>query len=144
MDDIEKRPEAINLVQFSSQSSGKVKAETIHMHLQNPVSQTIHNQLQNSGMPHVQGIAGAGVILVVARIFGHQAVVGAIVNSLERERWTQMVAFCRMVIDNIKNHFQSSRVESLDHGFEFAYGVDGKVSRLKSQKAYGVISPVIA
>src|SRR5580692_616641 len=120
MDDVEESAQAIDLMKFPGESGSEVQAEAVHVHLKNPVAQTIHDQLQYTRMPHVQGVSGACVIPVIARIIGHQAVVSAIVDALERKRGTQMVALGSVVIDNVENHFQSRRMQRLNHGLEFA------------------------
>src|SRR5580704_3920135 len=120
MDDVEESSQAINLMKFAGESGGEVEAEAVHVHLKNPVAQTIHDQLQYTRMPHVQGVSGACVIPVIARIIRHKAVVSAIVDALQRKRGPQMVALGGVVIDNVENHFQSRRMQGLNHGLEFA------------------------
>ena len=144
MDDVEECSQAIDLVQFARQSGGQIEAKAVHVHLENPVTQTIHDQLQNPRMLHVQRVSGARIVHVVARIVRHKAVVGAVVDALERERWAKMIAFRRVVVDNIQNHFESRRVQGLDHGLEFADGVGCQIARLKCKKSDGVVSPVVA
>ena len=43
MDDVEKCSEAIDLVQLAGEGGGEIETETIHVHLKNPVAQTIHD-----------------------------------------------------------------------------------------------------
>ena len=68
MNDVEKRAQPVDFMELTSQRGGKIEAEAIHMHFQNPVAQAVHDQLQHSGMPHVQRVPCAGVVHVIARV----------------------------------------------------------------------------
>ena len=82
MDDVEERSQAINLMQFAGEGGSQVKAEAVHVHLENPVAQTVHDQLQHPRMLHVQRVSRACVVLVIARTIRHKAVIGAVVDAL--------------------------------------------------------------
>ena len=43
VNDIEEGGQAIHLVEFPGQGRGQVEAKAVHVHLQHPVAQTIHN-----------------------------------------------------------------------------------------------------
>ena len=81
MNDVEKSAEPVDFVQFARQRRSQIEAEAIDVHFQNPVTQAIHNQLQDAWMPHVQSVSRAGVIHVVARIVGQQPVIDGIINA---------------------------------------------------------------
>src|SRR5258706_8493307 len=144
MDNVEKCTQAIYCMQLAGESGGKVESEAVHVHLENPVTQTIHDQLQNPRMLHVERVPGTCVVYVKALIVGHKAVVGAVVDALERERWAKMIAFRSVVVDDIQNHFESRRMQSLDHGLELADGVRCQIPGLKCQKSDGVVPPIVA
>ena len=108
-------------MQFARQGGGQIETEPVHVHLQNPVPQGIHDELQHVGVAHIQTVAGAGVIHVIALIFGKAVIIG-IIDSLETEHRTEMVAFCRMVVDDIQNNFDVGLVQRLDHLLEFSHG----------------------
>src|SRR5271167_4812511 len=55
-----------------------------------------------------------------------------------------MISLRRMVIDNVKNHLQSGRVQGLDHRLELTNGVDREVARLKCEKTNRIIPPRVA
>ena len=141
MDDVEECSQAIHFVQFARQGRGQIEAEAIHVHFQHPVAQAVHDQLQHARMLHVQRVAGAGVVHVVARIVGNQAVVGAVVDALQRKRRAEMVALRGMVVDDVENHFQSRRVQGLDHGFEFVDGVGRADSAARAQESQSSCIP---
>ncbi len=77
------------------------------MHIENPVPQTIHDQLQHTRMLHVQRVPGASVVRVVTRVVGRKPVVGAIVDALQRERGPKLIAFGSVVVDDIENHLET-------------------------------------
>src|SRR5258706_15471629 len=118
MDDVEECAQAIYCMQFARERGGKIESEAVHVHLQNPVAQTIHDQLQNPRMLHVERVSGTRIVHVKTLIVGQEAIVSAVVDTLERERWAKMIAFCSVVVDDIQNHFEARRMQSLDHGLE--------------------------
>ena len=54
-------------------------------------------------MLHVQRVSGAGVIHVIAGIVRDEAIVGAVIDAFQRECGAELIAFRRMVIDDVKN-----------------------------------------
>ena len=53
MDDVEKRSETIDFVQFARECRRKIKAEAVDVHLQHPIAQAVHDQLQDPRVTHV-------------------------------------------------------------------------------------------
>ncbi len=64
-------------------------------------------QLQHARMLEVEGVAGTREIHVIARIVGHQSVVGRIVDPAEGQRGSHLVAFGGVVVDHIEDHLDS-------------------------------------
>ena len=81
--DVEEGAEPVDLMQFARQGRGQIEAEAVDVHLQHPVAQRVHDQLQHARMLQVERVAAAGVIHVVARIVADQAVVGGVVDAAE-------------------------------------------------------------
>ncbi len=84
MDDIEKRAEPVDGMEFARQRRGEVEAKTVDVHLQYPIAQAVHDHAQDTRMGHVQGIAATGVIHVIAiplvlRL--RAAVIGGVVDA---------------------------------------------------------------
>src|SRR4029453_1126462 len=50
------------------QRRSQIKAKAVHVHLRDPVAETIHEELQDARMPCVQGVPTAGVVDVPAPI----------------------------------------------------------------------------
>ena len=67
MDDVEERAELVDRMQLTSQRARQIEAEPVDVHLQHPVAQAVHDQLQHARAAHVQRVAAAGEVLVVAR-----------------------------------------------------------------------------
>ena len=59
----------------------EIEAEAVDVHLLDPVAQRIHDELQHARVPHVQRVAAAGVVHVVARVVGDQPVVDRVVDA---------------------------------------------------------------
>ncbi len=49
MNQIEKRGQTVDVVQFPSQGGRQVEAEAVDMHLEDPVAEGIHDQLGDKG-----------------------------------------------------------------------------------------------
>jgi hypothetical protein len=98
-------------------------------------------------MAHVEGIAGAGVIHVVARVVRHQAVIGGVVDAPKTEGGAELIPFGGVVVDYVEDDFDSGAVQRFDHGFEFAdlfaAGAATRVTRIRREVVDRVISPVV-
>ena len=68
---------------------------------------------KNTWMGEVQGIAGTAKVLVVAAVFGDEPVVGGVVEALERERRSQVVALGGVVVDHVEDYFEARGVQAL-------------------------------
>ena len=68
---------------FARKCCGEIKTESVDMHVEHPITQAVHDQLQHAGVPHVQRVSGSGVVHVVAGIVGNQSVIDAIVDAAE-------------------------------------------------------------
>ena len=113
-----KAREAVHVVELSGEGGSEVEAEAVDVHLEDPVAQAVHDELERARMGHVQRIAAARVVHVVARAVGHEPVVGGVVDAAEGQRRTQVIALCRVVVDDVEDHLDSGLVQRLDHGLE--------------------------
>src|SRR5437763_14024032 len=107
MNDVEESTEAIDSMQLARQGCCKIKTEAVDVHFQNPVAQAVHDQLKNARMLHVKRVSRARVVHVVARVLRDKAVIGTVIDALERECWPKMVALGGMVVNDIENHFKA-------------------------------------
>src|ERR1700760_1701808 len=60
LDQVEERGELVHLVELAGQGGGQVEPEPVHVHVQDPVAQRVHDQLQDVRVTHQQAVAGAG------------------------------------------------------------------------------------
>src|SRR5690348_3757506 len=96
-------------------------------------------------MAQVEAVAGPSVINVITLLIRNQAVITGVIQAFEAQRGTALVTFGGVVVNNIKYYFKSSIVEARDHLFELAQAVSdvGCISRIRSEEADAVITPVI-
>src|SRR5690606_2210251 len=86
MNDVEERAETIHGVQLARERGSQIEPEAIDVHLFDPVSKTVHDELQHVRMLHVECVAAAGVVHVIALVVVHEAIVGSVVYSSKAER----------------------------------------------------------
>ena len=72
-------------------------------------------------MRHVERVAAAGIVHVVAAVVLHQTIVGSIVDAAETQRRAQLIAFAGVVVDDIQDDFDPFAVQRADHAFEFGH-----------------------
>ncbi len=145
LDDVEEGRELVHLVELPGQSAGQVETKAVHMHLQDPVSEAVHDELENLGVAHVQGVAASGVVHVMPGILVHQPVVGGVVDALEGEGGAQVVPLAGVVVDHVEDDLDAGVVEAPDHHFEFVGRGHGPraVPVVRGEVGEGVVSPVI-
>ena len=147
VNDVEERRQLVDLVQLASQGAGQIEAEPVDVHFEHPVPQAVHDQLQHTRIEHVQRVAAAGVVPVVPRLFGHQPVVGGIVDPSQRQRRPEMVPFSGVVVNDVQDHLEPRFVQGADHAFELADRFAGRSRRrvacLGSKIGEGVVAPVV-
>ncbi len=93
-------------------------------------------------MIEVQRIAGAGHVLIEARI-GVEPVIGRIVDAAKRQRRAEVVALAAVVIDDIEKNFDPGIVQPPDHGLETGDRLGRQQARVGGKKGDGVVAPVI-
>src|SRR5262249_8352583 len=144
----QKISEAIKLLRTTGKRSCQIKSEAIHLHFEDPVTQTIHNQPQDGGMSDIQGVAAPGDVAVVAPIIGTQSIVGGVVDTAQANCRSEMVAFGGVVVNHVQNDFDPSRMQPLHHLLELTYLLTGgaarRETRIRREKANRAVSPVVA
>ena len=132
---------------ITGQTNGQIKAESVHVHFQNPITQAVHHELKRMGMQQIESVAGAGEIHIQTRILRLQTVVSEVVDPAEAKRRAEMISFGSMVVNHIENHFDPCRVQVAHHQLELgdlrtrlpAAGV----LRMRREKSDRVVAPVI-
>ena len=98
------------------------------------------------GLLHVERVAAAGEVHVVARV-GREPVVAGVVDPPERERRAELVPLGRVVVDDVQDHLDPGRVQRPDHHLELADGGlrarVGRVPRVGGEEAQRVVAPVV-
>jgi hypothetical protein len=147
VDDVEEGAELVHRVQLARERAGEVEPEAVHVHLGDPVAQAVHDQLQHARAAHVQRVAAAGEVLVVARRLRPQAVVRRVVDSAQRDRRTGVIAFGGVVVDDVEDHFEAGGVQGAHHHLELAHAFERRrrrrVARVRREVGQGVVAPVV-
>ena len=114
------------------------------MHLVGPVAQPVHHHLEHAGVAQVHGVAGAGVVDVVARV-GRKPVVGGVVDALEGQRRPELVALGGVVVDHVEDHLDPGVVQMRHHLLELGEGEVGigRVAPGRREEADRVVAPVV-
>src|SRR5215471_16434801 len=124
MDQIEKRPQVPHLIEIASQCARHVEAKPVNMHLLDPITQAVHNEIQHLPLTHVEAIAAANVIPIVAQI-AVQTIIRAIVDTPETQVRPPMVAFSRVVENHYQHDLDISSMQVTDHRFELPHLLAG-------------------
>ncbi|MCW2529784.1 MAG: glycogen debranching protein, partial [Pseudonocardiales bacterium] len=74
--------EAIPLVEAARQGGGEVEAEAIDVAFEHPVAQAVHDQLDRARVQHVEAVARAREVHVVALVVRHPHALQLIMDSL--------------------------------------------------------------
>src|SRR5262245_51811723 len=59
---IKKTAALIEAMRLAAERCCQIEAETVDMHLLDPVAQAVHDQLQDAGVAEIERVAGAGFI----------------------------------------------------------------------------------
>src|SRR4029453_18568133 len=100
VNDFEESMQLVHPIRVAREGGGEIEAETIDMHVVNPIAQAVHDELEGARMEEIEGVAGAGEIHVETRILWPETVIGLVVDPAEAERRTHVVAFRGVVVDN--------------------------------------------
>jgi hypothetical protein len=134
-------------VRVAGQDRGEVEAETIHVHLADPVAETVEDQSPAYGFIGVQRVAAPAVV-GVGRPVLPQEVVCVVRQSPEAQRRTGIVALRGMVVHDVQEDLDSGPVQRLDHIPEIVERpqriVAGTVAVMGGEKRKGGVPPVIA
>ena len=88
--------------------AAQVEAEPVDVHLDHPVAQRVHDQLQRVRVAHVQAVPGAGVVRSSsADRRSHKPVVGGVVDALNDSTGPEVVALGGVVVDDVEDHLDA-------------------------------------
>src|SRR5947209_15585893 len=80
---IEEARSRIETVRFAPECHSEIETKAVHVELHDPVAQRIHNHLKHARIGEINGVAGAGIIDVVAAVIRDETIVTRIVQSAE-------------------------------------------------------------
>ena len=146
VNDVEEGPQLVHVVQLAGQGAGQIEAEAVDVHLQHPVAQAVHDQLQHPRVAHVQRVAAAGEVHVVAGILGRQPVVAGVVHPAHGQRGPQVIALGGVVVDHVQDHLDAGAVKVPHHGLELRHRGDraaGGVTFIGREEAERAVAPVV-
>jgi len=101
LDQVEERRQPVDVVQLARQGRRQVEPEAVDVHVEHPVAERVHDELQHVRVAHVEAVAGAGVVHVVLRRVRHEPVVRRVVDAAERQHRTHVVALGGVVVDHV-------------------------------------------
>ena len=127
----------------AAERGGEIEAEAVDVIGLDPQPQRIHDHLQHARMRELERVAGAGEILVIARLVGQQPIIRGVVDAAVAQRRAQMVALGGVVVDDVENDFDAGVVQRRDRGAESVDGVAAGVARLRREEAERVVAPVV-
>ena len=127
---------------ISSKDAGEVEAEAVNTVIDGPVTQAFQDQLLNDRMVAVQSVSTAAEIVVIS--VRRQHVVNVIVESLETEGRSLLVALCGMVEYNVEDDFNPVCMKFTDQCLElctFSVVLVGRrVAAVRSKKAHSIVA----
>ena len=140
---VEEAAAFVKTVGFARQDGGEVEAEAVDPHLGGPVAQGIRDHLQHALMRQVDGVAGSGVVDVVAPVVRQQPIIAGVVDALERERRSEFVALGGMVVDDVEDDFDAMGVKLVHHRLEFVRARRLQIARLGREEGERIVAPVV-
>ena len=123
----------------------EVESKAVDVRLRGPVPEAVGDHLRNAGMPQIERVARARIVVVVTRVLWNQPVVGGVVDALERQCGSALVAFGCVVVDDVQNDLEPGVVKARHHFAELlqpAAGI-GQVAGMWRKKPDAVVAPVI-
>ena len=147
LDEVEERGQPVHVVQLAREGRGQVEPEPVDVHLEHPVPQRVHDQLQRVRVPHVQAVAAARVVDVAPLVPDVEPVVRLVVDAAEAERRTAVVALGGVVVNHVEDDLDARRVQRPDHGLELADLLaplaGAGVPVVRREEADRVVAPVV-
>ena len=128
-----------------AEDGGQVEPEPVHAVFHHPVAQAVQDEGPHKGMVAVQGVAHAREVVVLS--VGREHVVDVVVQALEAEEGTALVALGRVVEHHVQDHVDAVGVQLPDEGLELtalAPGLGrGGRARVGRKEADRVVAPVV-
>ena len=135
----------------AAQRRRQVEAEPVDAQFSDPVTQTVHDQPEYLRTVGGDGVAGPGVVDVVAaradRPAVEQPVVAGIVQPAKAQRGPVLVAFPGVVVDHVDDDLDACLVQGVDHPAELGGGIlaalAGGIAGLGGEPGDRLVAPVV-
>src|SRR5262249_56078779 len=96
----------------------QMEPEAVDVHRLHPVAEAVDDHAANDRMIRVERIPGAAVVRVPGPV-AFEDVVRPVVDAAEAQRRPALIAFGRVIEDDVVYHFLTGTVERLSHDAEF-------------------------
>ena len=131
---VEEAAALVEAFRLAAKNGAEIETETVDMHRLRPVAQRIHYHLQYTRMRGIHSVAGAGIVDVITMLVRQSAVIGEVIDALERQRRAEFIAFRRMVIDHVEDDLDAGVVERAHHIAEALNAFRAVVARRGAKK----------
>src|SRR5205085_1214511 len=130
---------------LAGEDRAKIETEAVDMRLARPIPQTVGHHLDHPHVVEVERIAGAGVVYVIARVVGQQAVVRGVIDTLERQGRAELVAFSGVIVHHIEYYFEAGLMKASHHLLELAQRLLALMSIpwIRCEKPNCIVPPVL-
>ena len=129
----------------AAENRRQIEAEAVDVIVVHPMPQAMEDHLADDRVVAVDGIAAAGVVLVAAVVVQH--VKDFVFESLETERRALLVAFGRVVEDDVENHLDAVGMQFADHLLELPHLVARRgafhVAAVGREEGHRVVAPIV-
>ena len=129
---------------LAPQYAGQIEAETIDMKTLPPMAQAIHHPARHIALRHVEGVAGAGPVLVLAvRIKPIPS--RRVDTALAQHQAGGHVLLGGVVKHHVQNHFDAGLMQRFHGGAQLIGGLLGRggITRLHGEMGISVVAPII-
>ena len=106
----------------------QIEPKAVHVHLLDPVAETVDDHAADDGMVGVERVAAAAVV-GIARAVLLEDVVRAVVQPAEAQRRPGVVAFRGVVEHDVENDLDAGAVQRLDHVAKFVHRAERVLAR---------------
>src|SRR4029077_9296546 len=96
------------------EDGSEVEPKSIHVHLPNPIAETVHDHPADNGIVAVEGVAGAGV-LGVAGAVRLKDVIEIVRQSTKAQGWPVLLTLGGVVEHHVENDLDTPSMERFHH-----------------------------
>ena len=139
----EETPLALEALALAAQRGREVEAEAVHVHLADPVAQAVEHHAQHFRVVHVQRVAAARPVDVIAQVLGREPVVAQVVDAAHRQGGAAVAALRRVIEHHVEDDLEPRSVHGAHQLAELAHRVGERVTGVRREKGQRVVAPVI-